>query len=180
MLAQQTLSLSSGLADQAELLAVTALGDGLPEDAERCLRAAAGSYLDEDRAERHLFEARRLAPTHIAVLIGLYRFYFYKGRLEDALDIAQQCVTRALLDNLLPLDWREVKRGDGRFGDFDAVSPRFFMFALKGYAYLQMRLGALDEGRAATVKLLELDPSDKIGARVLLSVLDRMGEDDDG
>jgi hypothetical protein len=29
------------------------------------------------------------------------------------------------------------------------------------------------------MKLLELDPSDKIGARVLLGVLERMGQDDD-
>ena len=57
--------------------------------------------------------------------------------------------------------------------------PRFYLFTLKGYAYLQMRLGDLDEGRAAVIKLLELDPSDKIGARVLLGVLDRMGQDDD-
>jgi len=29
------------------------------------------------------------------------------------------------------------------------------------------------------MKLLELDPSDKIGAKVLLDVLERMGQDDD-
>jgi len=46
--------------------------------------------------------------------------------------------------------------------------PRFYLFTLKGYAYLQMRLGNLHEGRAAVMKLLELDPSDKVGARVLL------------
>jgi hypothetical protein len=50
---------------------------------------------------------------------------------------------------------------------------------LKGYAYLQMRLGALDESRIAIAKLLELDPTDKIGAKVLLGVLDRIGLDDD-
>ena len=59
------------------------------------------------------------------------------------------------------------------------ILPRFYLFTLKGYAYLQMRLGNLGEGRAAVMKLLELDPSDKVGARVLLEVLDRMGLDDD-
>jgi hypothetical protein len=58
--------------------------------------------------------------------------------------------------------------------------PRFYLFTLKGYAYLQMRLGDLDEGRAAVAKLLELDPSDKIGARVLFEVLERVGLDDEG
>ncbi len=42
-----------------------------------------------------------------------------------------------------------------------------------------MRLGNLEEGRIAVTKLLELDPSDKIGAKVLLEVLDRIGQSDD-
>ncbi len=42
-----------------------------------------------------------------------------------------------------------------------------------------MRLGRLEEGRQAAAKLLELDPSDKIGAKVLLDVLARMGQDDE-
>ena len=113
------------------------------------------------------------------MLIGLYRFYFYKGRLDDALGVAKECLTRALSDNALSADWRKVRAGDAEFGNFDAVAPRFFMFTLKGYAYLQMRLGWLDEGRVAIMKLLELDPADKIGAKVLLTVLDRMGQDDD-
>jgi hypothetical protein len=43
-----------------------------------------------------------------------------------------------------------------------------------------MRLGDLADGRAMVAKLLELDPTDKIGAKVLLGILDRMGEEDDG
>ena len=53
--------------------------------------------------------------------------------------------------------------------------PRFFLFTLKGYAYLHMRLGDLDEGRAAVDKLLELDPTDKIGAKLLMDILERRG-----
>ncbi len=56
---------------------------------------------------------------------------------------------------------------------------RFYLFTLKAYAYLQMRLGCLDEGRAAVTKLLELDPSDKIGARVLLDVLEAAANADE-
>jgi len=44
---------------------------------------------------------------------------------------------------------------------------------------MQMRLGNLQERRAAVEKLLALDPSDKLGAHVLLGVVDRMGHTDD-
>jgi hypothetical protein len=79
----------------------------------------------------------------------------------------------------MPPDWRDVSAGDAAFGRYESVLPRFFLFSLKGYAYLQMRLGRTDEGQRAVLKLLELDPSDKIGAKVLLGVLERMGQDDD-
>ncbi|MGL1530606.1 hypothetical protein ACSTIU_23675, partial [Vibrio parahaemolyticus] len=82
-------------------------------------------------------------------------------------------------ENNLPADWRSVRAGDAEFGRYENILPRFFLFSLKGYAYLQMRLGETDEGRLAVQKLLELDPTDKIGARVLLGVLERMGHDDE-
>ncbi len=164
----------------AAVLAKALLGGGLPPEAEFHLWEAGLSYHQDDVAEHHLREAQALAPGHAAVLIGLYRFYFYKGRLADALTVARQCLEKAARENNLAADWRQVAAGDAAFGHYENVLPRFYLFTLKGYAYLQMRLGNLEEGRAAVAKLLELDPSDKVGARVLLEVLERVGQDDDG
>lgn len=72
-----------------------------------------------------------------------------------------------------------MRARDAEFNSYDAVMPRFYLFTLKAYGYLQMRLGDLDMARAVTVKLLELDPQDKIGGKVLLSVLERTGSDGD-
>jgi len=161
------------------LLADALLGGGLPPEAEFHLWEAGLSYHLDDVAEHHLQEAQALAPDHAAVLIGLYRFYFYKGRLAEALEIAKVCLAKAARENKLPPDWHDVKATDAQFSRYEEILPRFFLFTLKGYAYLQMRLGNIEEGRAAVMKLLELDPSDKIGAKVLLGVLERMGRDDD-
>ena len=172
--------LAGEAAASAGVLSEAVLGAGLPELAERHLRLAARAYHEEAIAEAHLRKALAVAPGHAAVLIGLYRFYFYKNRLEEALDVARTCVRKAAADNGLPTDWRAVRREDAAFSDFSAVLPRFYLFALKACAYLNLRLGAFGEGGAVLDKLLELDPADKIGARVLVSVLGRMGEDDDG
>lgn len=161
------------------LLADALLGGGLPVEAERHLDAAGHAYDNDVIAEQHLCQAAALAPGHAAVLIGLYRFYFYKGRLREALDIAQVCLAKAARDNALAGDWWQVRAGDADFSNFGAILPRFYLFTLKAYAYLQMRLGNFGEGRLAVDKLLELDPTDKIGAKVLLGVLDRMGRDED-
>jgi len=161
-----------------DVLAASVFGGGLPHEVEDLLRQAGQSYDQAETALAHLREARRLAPNHAAVLIGLYRFFFYKGRLVEALEIARTCLLRAAIDNSLPLDWRMVRPGQAAFASFDAPLARFFMFVLKGYAYLNMRLGEIEEGRAAVLKLLELDPSDKVGATVLLMVLEQREQDD--
>lgn len=155
------------------------LGEGLPEEAERHLQLAGLSYHLGDVAETHLLEAQTAAPDHVGVLIGLYRFYFYKGQLEKALEISIKCLKKAALENNLPTDWRQAAASHAGFGRYDDMRPRFFMFALKGYAYLQMRLGKLEEGLAAIEKLLELDPADKIGAGVLLGIIQRARQADD-
>jgi len=165
--------------DEKEFLAGALLGEGLPAEAEEFLDLASKTYADSETAERYLRQAQQWAPDHAAVLIGLYRFYFYKGRLREALEIANRCLEKATRENNMPRDWRRARAQDAVFDRYDEMLPRFFLFTLKGYAYLQMRLGALDESRIALAKLLELDPSDKIGAKVLLGVLDRIGVEDD-
>jgi len=154
------------------------LGAGLPIEAQNHLNAAAQVYADGDLALDHLRQAEAIAPGHPAVLIGLYRFYFYKGRLEECLEVCLICLAEASHYNNLPDDWHQVQSSDADFGSYDMM-PRFFLFVLKGYAYLHMRLGNLEEGLAATMKLLELDASDKIGATLLLEVYQRKKERDD-
>jgi len=93
------------------LLANALLGGGLPPEAEYHLWEAGLSYHLDDVAERHLREAQSLAPGHAAVLIGLYRFYFYKGRLSEALEIAKICLEKAARENNLAADWRRSRAG---------------------------------------------------------------------
>lgn len=161
------------------IIASVLLGQGLPTAAEHHLRLAGLAYQHDAVAEQHLREAQALAPDHAAVLIGLYRFYFYKGRLAEALQVARICLDKAARENGLSLDWWGVERADAEFGAWDAVMPRFYLFTLKAYAYLNMRLGNEAEARLMLVKMLDLDPSDKLGARVLVNVLERKGREDD-
>ena len=166
------------IAANEQSMAAACFGAGLPPDAERELRLAGAAYQQDQTAELHLFNALALAPGHIAVHIGLYRFYFYKGRLHDALRVALRCLDEAAQRIGVSKDWHVVRAADAEFNSYDAILPRFYLFTLKAYGYLQMRVGNLDEGRAVTEKLLELDPQDKLGGKVLINVLDRVGTDE--
>jgi tetratricopeptide (TPR) repeat protein len=165
---------------EESLLSHPLFGGGLPPLAEEHLQQAGLSYQSYDIAEDHLRQAQILAPDHFAVLIGLYRFYFYKGRMSEALGLANICLAKAAREKNFAADWWDVRSGDADFADYEDVLARFYMFCLKGYAYLNMRLGDLAEGRVAVEKLLQLDPSDKIGARLLFDILERARQDDGG
>ncbi len=165
--------------DEDSLLSHPLFGGGLPPLAQDHLREAGLNYHLGDVAEDFLRRAEKIAPDHFAVLIALYRFYFYKGRCEEALVVARTCLAKAAREKNMAADWREARAGDAEFGDYDDIIARFFMFSLKGYAYLNMRLGDLDEGRLAIAKLLELDASDKINAKLLFDILERAESDDE-
>lgn len=159
--------------------AAACLGGVLPATVEAALRSAGQLYADDARAEHYLLQAAALAPDHPAVLIAWYRFHFYKGRLAQARAVGLRCLTLAARGCGLPHAWQAVRPDAAAFDDFGAVAARFYLFSLKGCAYLSLRLGDLTLGRAMLAKLRELDPADRLGGAVLEQVLARQGQDDD-
>ena len=151
---------------------------GLPVAAERHLELAGLAYTQDSVAEKHLSEALRIAPEHLAVQVGYYRYLFYKGRLEDALVQLDVCLNNAASQSGLPSDWRKAQPQDAEFGSYDAIWARVYLFALKAHGYIKMRLGDLEGGKEAISKAMQLDPSDKVGAKILLEVVERQGRDD--
>ena len=172
----------AALASFDEWLDSACLGGALPPAVAADLQSAAAVYHLDEVAESLLTQAYARAPDHPAVHIALYRFYFYKNRLSEALAVAQRCLSKTAADLGLPIDWREVAADHAVFAghaDSYAVAPRFYLFTLKGCAYLHMRLGELEQGAALLAKLMALDPANKLGGAVLQGVLDRVGKNDD-
>ena len=50
---------------------------------------------------------------------------------------------------------------------------RFYMLALKGSAYLLMRLGRIDEACSRLKKIVDLDPNNQFGAVFLFEMAQR-------
>ncbi|OJX71889.1 hypothetical protein [Magnetospirillum sp. 64-120] len=153
----------------------------LPHPARKALIAAGIDWHDEHVAEAHVQHALMLAPEALATRIGAYKFYFYRHRLQEALPHAFSVLEMAAKRLQLPHDWRLVS---GHHAGFDEIEPwpRLFLQALIAYGYCLVRLGRMEEGRAALAKAMELDGSDKLGAGRLVAVIDRGGldEDEDG
>ncbi|MDO9315647.1 MAG: hypothetical protein Q7T97_14000 [Burkholderiaceae bacterium] len=148
------------------------LGHGLPPEVELALRDAGALRDDPPRAMAALMRARSLEPDHPAVLIAFYRYYFYGHHLRLARTVACEALVVGARTLGLPLLWREVPE-QPLPGAADHVATRFYLWVLKGYAYLSLRLGDPDEARDALAKLRALDPEDRVGAALLEAVRQR-------
>ncbi|HEY9107713.1 MAG TPA: hypothetical protein VIN58_13625 [Roseateles sp.] len=160
---------------------IAVLGHGLPAEAEGALREASLARGDATRAMSALMRASRLAPSHPAVLIAFYRHYFYGHRPRLARAVARKALVSAAQALGLPALWRDVP-DRALAGAADDPGTRFYLWVLKGHAYLSLRLGDEDEARDALAKLRALDPEDHVGAAVIEAVRLRrlrQGDEDD-
>jgi hypothetical protein len=163
------------------------LGIGLPAGAEQALQEAGAARADPVRAMSALMRACALAPEHPAVLIAFYRYYFYGHRLRMARAVSRRALVVGARSLGLPVLWREVPELALAGAGHD-VATRFYLWVLKGYAYLSLRLDDLGEARDALAKLRTLDPDDHVGAALLEAVrqrrerqaLDADSDEDDG
>jgi hypothetical protein len=155
--------------DDLAAFATGAIGGGLSPQVEALIKAAGLLRHCPADALPLLEQARAAAPRHPAPLIALYRFYFYGHQLAqaraagvDALAVARTALGPNFGDEP-PSD--EVVRYD--------AAVRFYLFTLKGLAYLNLRLGNLNEARLMLGELRRLDPQDHVGAALLWHVFDR-------
>lgn len=154
------------------------LGHGLPAAAEAALHEAGAQRADPPAAMAALMRAKALAPDHPAVLIAFYRHHFYGHRLAAARDIARHALAVGAQALGLPPVWRDAPERALPHAKDDART-RFYLFVLKGYAYLSLRLDDQVEARDALAKLRHLDPDDCVGGALLEAVRQRNGIDDD-
>lgn len=145
--------------------------DALPAEAERLIARAASEYGDPE-AELSLLRAHLLAPENLSVLVGLYRYYFYQHRLEDALLVAERAMQLSGRHLGLPADWNlldETRLGAAAKNSFGLL--RFYLLALKAASVVLLRLGRISASRARLSKLAGLDSRDQLGAGKLLEVV---------
>lgn len=146
--------------------------DDLPAPAAELIAEAAREY-GTSAAELALLRAYLLAPNNLSVLVGLYRYYFYQHRLDDALTIAERAMSIAGQQLNLPSDWRQLD--EARLGAAAAISfglLRFYLLTLKAEGVVLLRQGRIAESRERLGKLATLDSKDHLGASKLLEVVE--------
>lgn len=142
----------------------------LPPKVAELIDRAAEQY-GEGEAEKPLLRAFFLAPEHLTVHVALYRFYYYQHRYKDALFIAGKAMDVARKELSLPEDWRELEKGHLGVASMQSMGMlRFYLLALKGAGYLNLRLGNIEAAIEILSKLVALDEKNRLGVEMLLSI----------
>jgi tetratricopeptide (TPR) repeat protein len=161
--------------EELAAFATGAIGAGLTPQVESLIAQAGQLRHLPQQALPLLESARAAAPRHPAPLIALYRFHFYGHRLEQARAVGIDAL--AVARTALGPNFGDEPPSDEE-ARFDAA-VRFYLFTLKGLAYLNLRLGEFEEARLLLRELRRLDPADRIGAALLAHVLHRHETDGD-
>jgi tetratricopeptide (TPR) repeat protein len=139
-------------------------------EARGCLDRAAEQY-GRAEAEAALMRAYFLEPEHPMVLVALYRFYYYQHRLKESLLVAERVLKVVGKRLEFPQEWRdltEMRLGSGVMISMTLI--RFYMLALKGAGFLELRLGDYPSAIERLQKVVELDAKDRLGAKALLEM----------
>jgi len=141
----------------------------LPPSVNRQLQQAVSLYHDTDRAEQSLWQAHELAPDRLEVYIALYKFYFYKGRLEEAETVVYSALRVAAELGGFVSDWSLLDESSAPWTPAEGV-VRFYLYSLKALAFIRLRLDDAAMAQQILAKLLQLDPEDQVGASVIVDL----------
>ncbi|MEW7981023.1 MAG: hypothetical protein AB2813_14865 [Candidatus Sedimenticola endophacoides] len=142
----------------------------LQDETQQCLVQAAEGY-GEAEAENHLLRAYFLEPEHPTVLVGLYRFFYYQHRYMDALIVAERVLQLFAARLGLPQRWQELDETRFDISNIESMTElRFYLLALKGSGYLELRLGNYATAIDRLKKIVALDSKDRFGVASLLEI----------
>lgn len=115
-----------------------------------------------------MWSAQAIDPACLPVYFALYKFYFYKFRLDDAEKVALMGLKTAASQSGFPAEWSHLSPLSANWSLADGPQ-HFYLFTLKALALIRLRLGKREESLALLEKLQELDPSDSVGSPLNLT-----------
>ncbi|WP_267384001.1 hypothetical protein [Cyanobacterium sp. uoEpiScrs1] len=147
------------------------------EEVKNLLILASNNWENTILAEQYISEALNKAKNNLDVLIGAYRFFFYKKKPETALDIAKKILKIIRETEKLPLQWEKLKPIlVGRQSD---SSIRLYLNAYAAEGFILAKLGRLEEAKLITQRVKEIDKNRESCATTVFEVLTKSPDEDD-
>ena len=128
-------------------------------------------------AEKYIREALSKAGNNLDVLVGAYRFFFYKHKSEIALSIAQKAITAIATQENLPQKWSELKPILLRRKQEPDI--RLYLNAYAATGLILAQLGRLEEAKDISQQVKQIDDSSQFCATTVLEILTKTSDEDE-
>ncbi|NJK51170.1 hypothetical protein HC931_26425 [Candidatus Gracilibacteria bacterium] len=149
----------------------------VPSEIEKLLRSAAQSWENTQESDRYMQEAIALCDTNLDVLVSAYRYFFYKHRDRQALQIAIEVLEQIQKTEQLPENWQQLKPIlVSRKEDY---AIRLYLNAYSASGLVLARLGEIEKAKEITAKVKEIDDKNEFGASVVFDILTNPIDEDE-
>ena len=147
------------------------------EDVKELLILATDNWENSSLSEQYINQALEKAGDNIDVLVGAYRFFFYKNKPELALKIAKKVLGIIQEKENLPLEWEQLqpilmKRQE-------EPNIRLYLNAYASQGYIFAKMGQLETAKLITERVKGIDEHRESCATTVFEVLTKDPDEDD-
>ncbi len=128
-------------------------------------------------AEKYIKEALDKAGNNLDVLIGAYRFFFYKHQPTTALSIVEQVLQLITTQENLPVEWLELK--PILIAHKQSANIRLYLSAYAAKGLVLAQLGKIEEAKLVSQRVREIDDSREFCATTVFEVITRPPEEEE-
>ena len=150
----------------------------IPLAVNQLLQAAVVATHDDQRQAENLFkQAHQLDRSCLHSYFALYKFYFYQGRLAEAESAVLAALDEAARQSGMPEDFHHLAQQSEQWNMYASEVRLFYLYTLKALAFIKLRWQQLDEAHSILSLLAALDPEDRSGASVVMSLAEAILEE---
>ena len=139
------------------------------EEVKELLVLATDNWENSSLSEQYINQALEKAGDNIDVLVGAYRFFFYKNKPELALKIVKKVLRIIQEKENLPLEWEQLqpilmKRQQ-------EPNIRLYLNAYASQGYMLAKMGEIETAKLITERVQRIDEhreSEQLSFRLLL------------
>ncbi len=128
-------------------------------------------------AEKYIQEALSKAGNNLDVLVGAYRFFFYKHKPAIALSIAQRVLQAIATKENLPSQWLQLQ--PILLSRKQEPTIRLYLNAYAATGLILAQLGRIEEAKAISQKVKEIDDTRQFCATTVFEVITKPSDEDE-
>ncbi|NEP44614.1 MAG: hypothetical protein F6K25_19520 [Okeania sp. SIO2G4] len=148
----------------------------VPEDVKSLLMLAVENWEDTETSENYINQALAKTEGNLDILIGAYRYFFYKNNMKMSLELADMVINEVKKRENLPDDWQEVKTILASRKNEQQINLLITAYAASGLIIAKM--GDLAKAKAISEEVQEIDDKNDL-AKILFDVITRPPDEDE-